>query len=401
MARRPVKEAPRPEVLALLRACKEDPEDDAPRLVLADWLEEHGGPADAARAEFIRMQCELARLDEEDPRRGELQGREWELNGQHAATWLGPMAGQVRCFAFERGLVWVFNLLGRSFFSQKWDRLRGSEAYAWLDGVALSAVSRKDFERLLDSDLLANFNALALNDSWVTAKKAAALARCPHLSGLTKLDLLQNDVGPEGTKALAHSPHLARLRSLNLWSNNVGVEGARALAESPLLARLAHLDLDYNGLGPEGAEALASAPAAPFLTTLELAANGIGPRGVAALLSSPLTEMVTSLHLAWNDLGDEGAQVLARSARLARLRELLVYSNEIGNAGAAALANSPHLAGLRVLNLSGNPITAEGASELADSPYLGNVRQLGLANTLIRGSVIDSLRERFGERVSL
>jgi len=34
------------------------PADDLPRLVLADWLEEHGEPE---RAEFIRVQCELER----------------------------------------------------------------------------------------------------------------------------------------------------------------------------------------------------------------------------------------------------------------------------------------------------------------------------------------------------
>jgi uncharacterized protein (TIGR02996 family) len=34
--------------------------DDAPRLIFADWLEEHGA---AERAEFIRVQCELARLE--------------------------------------------------------------------------------------------------------------------------------------------------------------------------------------------------------------------------------------------------------------------------------------------------------------------------------------------------
>jgi uncharacterized protein (TIGR02996 family) len=35
------------------------PADDAPRLVYADWLEDHG---EAGRAEFIRLQCELARM---------------------------------------------------------------------------------------------------------------------------------------------------------------------------------------------------------------------------------------------------------------------------------------------------------------------------------------------------
>jgi uncharacterized protein (TIGR02996 family) len=36
----------------------EHPEDDAPRLIYADWLEEHGDPD---RGEFIRVQCRLAR----------------------------------------------------------------------------------------------------------------------------------------------------------------------------------------------------------------------------------------------------------------------------------------------------------------------------------------------------
>src|SRR4051812_39778098 len=38
---------------ALIRACKAEPEDDAPRLILADWLEEH---AEEERATFIRRQ---------------------------------------------------------------------------------------------------------------------------------------------------------------------------------------------------------------------------------------------------------------------------------------------------------------------------------------------------------
>jgi uncharacterized protein (TIGR02996 family) len=43
---------------ALLRAICENPDDDAPRLIYADWLDEHGRTEDA---EFIRVQIELAR----------------------------------------------------------------------------------------------------------------------------------------------------------------------------------------------------------------------------------------------------------------------------------------------------------------------------------------------------
>jgi uncharacterized protein (TIGR02996 family) len=42
----------------LLRAVLAEPQDDAPRLILADWLDEQG---EGDRAEFIRCQCALAR----------------------------------------------------------------------------------------------------------------------------------------------------------------------------------------------------------------------------------------------------------------------------------------------------------------------------------------------------
>lgn len=38
-----------------------NPEDDTPRLIYADWLEEHGGQPERERAEFIRVQCQLAK----------------------------------------------------------------------------------------------------------------------------------------------------------------------------------------------------------------------------------------------------------------------------------------------------------------------------------------------------
>src|SRR5262245_43514127 len=47
-----------------LRAVAGQPDEDAPRLVYADWLDEHGDPD---RAEFIRVQCALARSGLDHP----------------------------------------------------------------------------------------------------------------------------------------------------------------------------------------------------------------------------------------------------------------------------------------------------------------------------------------------
>lgn len=48
----------------LLRAVLDHPAEDTPRLLLADHLDELGGAANAARAEFVRLQCERARRPE-------------------------------------------------------------------------------------------------------------------------------------------------------------------------------------------------------------------------------------------------------------------------------------------------------------------------------------------------
>src|SRR5438045_1269766 len=69
MARRAPVTEPRAELLGLLQAAKQQPDDDSTRLVLADWLEENGTAADAARAEFIRLQLECAHLEASSARR--------------------------------------------------------------------------------------------------------------------------------------------------------------------------------------------------------------------------------------------------------------------------------------------------------------------------------------------
>src|SRR5436190_19415841 len=61
---------------ALFEAILAEPDDDAPRLVYSDWLEEHG---DHERAEFIRVQCRLANLSPADPDWIDLTERESDL----------------------------------------------------------------------------------------------------------------------------------------------------------------------------------------------------------------------------------------------------------------------------------------------------------------------------------
>ena len=68
-----------------LQAICEEPDDDAHRLVYADWLDDHG---DADRAEFIRLQCALARMDDEDEA---MKAREAELLRLHGEAWVAEL----------------------------------------------------------------------------------------------------------------------------------------------------------------------------------------------------------------------------------------------------------------------------------------------------------------------
>src|SRR5438270_1223294 len=90
---------------AFLNAIRDDPDDDTPRLVYADWLDEQGGIANAARAEFIRVQVGLARLDETAPARPALEDRENELLRAHEVVWVGDVPRGFGGWRFGCGFV--------------------------------------------------------------------------------------------------------------------------------------------------------------------------------------------------------------------------------------------------------------------------------------------------------
>jgi uncharacterized protein (TIGR02996 family) len=86
---------------AFLQAILENLDDDFPRLVLADWLEEHDDP----RGEFIHIQCRLARMDADDAQRDEMEAREGELLRLHQDEWLGTIRPLLSGWTFRRGFL--------------------------------------------------------------------------------------------------------------------------------------------------------------------------------------------------------------------------------------------------------------------------------------------------------
>jgi uncharacterized protein (TIGR02996 family) len=107
------------------------PDDDVPRLVYADWLEEHG---QEDRAEYIRVQIERAGLPKTVPRYKECVRRERVLFARNKAAWMEPFqfwpgGGSVR---FERGFVSIVKATTNYFkynAEELWRRAPVREVY--------------------------------------------------------------------------------------------------------------------------------------------------------------------------------------------------------------------------------------------------------------------------------
>ncbi len=388
---------PRPQVLAFLKDIKENPDDDTPRLVLADWLEEQGDP----RGEFVRLQCQRQQPGQESATAWPTN-REVELLETHGNQWRGVLAKKGVDTEFERGMVQVWGGV-RSLLSKQLAALWPTEELAWVDSLCIRDMNAEAVARLAQSPHWTCLSSLDLSGSFYYADHLAgqftpgvgpqggvALAAVPVLAQVRELVLRCNDIGAQGMAALAAIPNLERLQTLDLSCNNLGDEGGAALASSRSLTGLTRLYLNQNRLGSEGVAALAQWPGLSKLTTLSLWENYFRAEGATALAASPYLGCLTELHLGGSEergyfiepgpgkIGPEGAAALSKSLSLTRLARLNLWNNFIGPEGTAALAATRTLTGLVELNLSRNEVGDRGAIALASSPALSHLVRLEL-----------------------
>jgi uncharacterized protein (TIGR02996 family) len=389
---------------AFLQAIREAPDDDGPRLVYADWLDEHG---QAERAEFIRVQCEQARDGADSPRAAALLQRARELLQAHWEEWVGPLREAARPAGRKFGENWLaggFHAEGLSKFRRGFvDTLTlGAEEFLARTGVLARLVPLRHLllrgagpraGALAAAPFLHGLEILSFVDYYdlpLTTDGARALASSPHLDLLRHLYLLRNDVGDAGLQALAAAPWLRGVQTLVLVENGLSAAGVRVLAGSPLAEHLESLWLDRNDLGDEGVAALAFSPLWPRLRKLSLNRAAVGREGIGVLAAAP-SGTLTRLHLKDNPLGTVGAERLAGAASLSTLTVLHLRNCGLGDEGAEALARSPHLAGLEKLDLEANGITDRGARAVANSPHLRRLRSLLLADNAISDATLNAV----------
>jgi uncharacterized protein (TIGR02996 family) len=277
-----------------------DPDDDAPREVLADALIEAGDP----QGELIRVQLAAAL----DPTNRDLGLRERELvnlcgptlvkelplgsyllrRGTIAAArmtcsgWLGA-AAELR----RRGPVHELQLYDRAS-----DAARQLCAFGELDrlralridvaGLDLTAI------RTLAARLPRSIRHLAMETWNLGGAEARELAALPLRrlrfdsqtdavgaamalleSAIPEIDFTRSPLDDEGAFAIAESSAIGRRPVLELSACALGPAGAMAIAASPHLAGLRELSVDTT-IGETGLSALARATFAPSLERLRI-----------------------------------------------------------------------------------------------------------------------------------
>ncbi len=404
---------------AFLQAICENPDDDTPRLVYADWLDDHGDPE---LADFIRTQIELARIPEYDP----IWQRVWcsrphQITGFRKLPEL-PSGLHWTSFCYRRGFPWRLGVLDLDAFLAHAAHIF---TLAPVQALEIDARNGADLGPLADSPHLQRLRSLDFHLGRLGEAPIRRLAESPHATGITELSfqfagivgnglhcllrtglaqrlqrLLATELGPLIVDAFQDSPSLPALEALNLSQNRLGAEPLRALLDSWDLPALRQLDLGNSPLGPNGVQFLARAPEMTRLNQLDLAQTEPGLPGLRALLDAFPQGSLQSLSLANNRLGPVAARAVAQCYRLAGLRSLDLRNNPLGDNGIIALARSPYLKNLGSLKLYRTGITDEGLKALIDSPYLGNLIHLDLFlhERSFSAPVRQALHERFGQR---
>jgi uncharacterized protein (TIGR02996 family) len=380
---------PRPEVRVFLDDIREHPDEDAPRLILADWLDDYGDEIDRARAELIRIQCALARPGRPP---AALYQRQRELLSEYAEDWLGPLARLAEQYCFDRGMLRLV-LHGQRCFAPELAELARTETYAWVEALTLVQLTGAAVHRLIQLPILAGVRSLTVDDARLGDQGLSLLATSPHLGCLRELHLGNCNIRDGGFLALAGSDRLPRLEDLDLPRNHIG-QGLEALASSPFFPALTRLGLDFNEINNRALETLAGSPLLARLQELRLSGNReLGEPGLTALAESPSATSLRRLDLGKIDLTAAAIRVLARSSRLTALTRLHLAHTNIDDCAVKEIAFSGGLPKLRDLYLGRNRLRGDGPVALTVASPPRRLRVLELSRNHLGSDTVISIAE--------
>lgn len=174
---------------ALLRAVCELPDDDTPRLVFADWLQEHG---EEARAGFIRLQILMAQIEKNAndnwPQWQRYCAREQELRQAHDETWWAQL---VEREGYKFGKLFVRGFVETVFVSDWAECVRNADSIFWATPLRLGVFEcAVPFTHAAAIEFLSRFRAVDLRNQELTEADAVVLTS-PALKNLQSLTVWQ------------------------------------------------------------------------------------------------------------------------------------------------------------------------------------------------------------------
>ncbi len=418
----------------LLQAICNDPDPDQPRLIYADWLDKK----DPARAEFIRVQVELARFEAEASssqaiysllarscnqremswfdwnaidagvaKRITLRKREKYLWGRNRKRWKAAEATErmgISCRAMERGFYAAGTLQGASVLAKhandlfkripiqrlEKDQLTVEQANVLVQSGTLARLraleisGKPEVIRVLgESRDATSIRELNWRGMWEVDDVVQLLANSKNWRGLKSLEFRTGRASTRAAEALFDCAHLKSLTNLRI-RGDFGAATIKKLAESRM-TQLRDLDLSNSSLDDQCLQHIASSASLKRLRTLVLHTTPrTTDRGLAALLSSPNKKKLTVLDLEQNSIRRFDPKVMS-ATNAWNLRVLDLTSFLMKGANVSGLANCPAIRDLIWLGLSSHKLTDRVVTSLVESAGLRklavlDLRYCGLSN---------------------
>jgi uncharacterized protein (TIGR02996 family) len=348
---------------ALLRAICHSPDDDTPRLIYADFLDESG---EAARAEFVRAQVELARTPDWEPFAVLCRTRklEWSEAGEPFRATLPPLGPELEWHpqAFRRGLGWRVKVGNLRTWCEIAPRLYESAPVGEVD-VKLAAI-RDEWRAFAAGDWVKHFRVIHLQGT-SPVEAIRALCENPAACGITDIHFQR-----------ASSPGLPELVE-DLLATPLG-KGLKGL----------HFSVGYQAVD-ELVDAMANSEAR--LDRLSFHTMGMTEHRLVRLLLSPIASDMVELDLANDRLPDALEDFAATwPGSLPRsLRKLRIASSHLDNTDLDALAWSDAVRNLNALDLSGN--VAAGSSSFLSGLSVTSLRSLSLRACRIDAPALEAV----------
>ncbi|HEX4612952.1 MAG TPA: TIGR02996 domain-containing protein [Urbifossiella sp.] len=360
---------------ALYAAVLAAPDDDTPRLVYADYLDDTGGRADAIRARFIRNQIALARTEPGIAECDRLYRATKPVADHYKMIWATGTDGiaLAQGHVFARGFLEQVTCYAKRFLADGVPLFEAQPVRAVKFADMSSGRGAATAAEMAASPLLGRLHTLHLVGDPVNDGFMEGLLSTPHLDGIRCFRIERSSLGPSGVTRLLSRPRW-HLTELDLTRNaNIGDPEVVALAKETGLARLRCLDLSETAVGIKGVEALARSRHASGLEILRLGhgadATGTAVRGpgAVALAESPHLRGVKELDLHGQELRKRGAESFAAAYAWPGLRRLGLRGNQIPSSSIPTFAANPHLASLAEIDFRTNPIRSKDLTPLREA----------------------------------